>query len=64
MDGSRLTKKIHVWRESISGRMAKNWTGKMKVLLGSIKDYSGLMSCDEQWNALASLEAKKMEGSS
>ena len=59
MDGSRLTKKVHVWSESISGRTAKNWTGKTKALLESIKDHCGLMSCDEQWDALAKLEAKK-----
>ena len=59
MDQNRLTNKMYVWSKSISGRMAKNWVGKTKALLESIKDCSGLMSCDEQWDALAKLETKK-----
>ena len=60
MEGERVTKKIHAWSKFISGKpTAKNWAGKTKELMESIKDFSGLMTGDEQWDALANLESKK-----
>ena len=41
------------FRNRIGSMDDKNWTGKTKVLLESIRDFSGLLSCDEIWDSLA-----------
>ncbi len=56
MDRDRLTRKVCVWSESLAGENFKNWAWKAKKLLGDIKDFGGLLSIDELWDALAQQE--------
>ena len=59
MDDNRLTKKVYALSLSLSGRYLKNWTEKTKVLLESIRDFSGLLNCDKIWDSLAKQEANR-----
>ena len=56
MDEDRLTRKIYLWSHSLAGDNFKNWAWKTQKLLSNIKDFGGLLSTDELWEALAQLE--------
>ena len=56
MDRERLTKKIYIWSESLAAENCKNWAWKTNNLLKDVKDYGGLLSTDELWDALAQQE--------
>lgn len=56
MDGDRMTRKIYIWSESIAGDNCKNWAWKTKHLLDDIKDFGGVLTIDELWDALAQQE--------
>ena len=52
----RMTRKIYIWSESIAGDNCKNWAWKTKHLLDDIKDFGGVLTIDELWDALAQQE--------
>ena len=56
MEVDRMTRKIYVWIESITGDRCKNWAWKTKNLLDSIKEFGDLFSIDELWDALETIQ--------
>ena len=56
MGEERMTKRIYLWSHSLAGENFKNWAWKTQNLLDTIKDFGGLLSTDELWEALAQLE--------
>ena len=59
MDVERMTKRIYLWSHSLAGDNFRNWAWKTQNLLDTIKDFGGLLSIDELWDALAQLEWEK-----
>lgn len=59
MEDDRMTRKIYLWSLSLASNSHKNWAWRTQKLLDAIKDFGGLFSFDELWDALAQEEMAK-----
>ena len=48
-----------MWSHSLARDNFRNWAWKTQKLLNTIKDFGGLLSADELWDALAQLELRE-----
>ena len=56
MGSDRITRTICMWSQSLADENFENWAWKARRLLETIKDFGGLLSIDELWDALAQQE--------
>ena len=61
LEEDRITRMVYMWSQSLAGEGSKNWAWKTKKLLDDIKDFGGLLSTDELWDALAQQELTQWE---